>query len=83
MHVHSSQDDYILLGLPGVTLQSTRHEVILHGLWEVAPERHIISNDPPVTSMVLMVLNGKKCITYIYYIIKQLLTYVSVDMGCY
>ena len=36
-----------------------------------------------VTSMVLMVLNGRKGITYIYYIIKQLLTNVSVDMECY
>ena len=30
-----------------------------------------------------MVKNGRKCITYIYYIIKQLLTYVSVDVECY
>ena len=43
----------------------------------------VILHDQSVTSMVLMVQNGRKYITYIYYIIKQLLTYVSVDMECY
>ena len=47
-------------------------------LTEVTSERQVISLDPSVTSMVLMVQNGRKCITYIYYIIKQLLTDVSV-----
>ena len=83
MHIHSSQYNYILHGLPDVTLQSTRREVILHGLQEVMSECRVISNDPSVTSMILMVKNGRKCITYIYHIIKQLLTYVSVDMECY
>ena len=70
-------------GLPDVTLQSTRHEVILTGLREVTSERQVISHDPSVTSTFLWSKNGRKCITYIYYIIKQLLTYVSVDMECY
>ena len=70
-------------GLPDLALQqSTQHKVILHGLWEVASERQVISHDPSVTSMVLMVRNGRKCITCIYYIIEQLLS-VSVDMECY
>ena len=80
MHIHSSQYNYILFGLPDVTLQSTQHEVILHGLWEVTSECQEIAHDPSVTSMVLMVLNDRKCIAYIYCIIKQLLTYVLVDM---
>ena len=46
--------NYILDGLPDVTLQSTRHEVILHGLGEVTSERLVISHDPSVTPMVLM-----------------------------
>ena len=83
MHIHSSQYNYILYGLADMTLQSTRHEVILHGLREVTSERQVISYDPSVTSMVLMVSNGRKCIIYIHYIIKQLLTHVSVDMECY
>ena len=33
-----------------MTLQSTRHEVILTGLWEVTSERHVISHYPSVTS---------------------------------
>ena len=69
--------------LPDVTLQSTQHAVILHGLREVTSERQVILHDPSVTSMVLTVQNGRKCITYIYYIIKLLLTHVSVDMECY
>ena len=79
MHIHSSQYNYVLHGLPDVTLQSTRHKVILHGLQKVTSERQVISHDPSVTSMVLMVKYDRKCITYIYFIIKQLLTSVSVD----
>ena len=52
-------------------------------LREVTSERQVISHDPSVTSMVLMALIVWKCITYIYFIIKQLLTYVLVDMECY
>ena len=63
-----------------MTLQSTQHKVILHGLREVTSESQVISHDPSVTSMVLVVQNDRKCITYIYYIIKQLLTYFSVDI---
>ena len=55
MHIHLSQYTYILHGLPYVTLQSTRHEVILHGLREVTSERQVILHDPSVTSMVLMI----------------------------
>ena len=68
----------MLHGLMDVTLKSTQHEVMLHGLREVMSERQVISHDPSVTSMVLVVQNGRKCITYIYFIIKQLLTYVLV-----
>ena len=64
-------------------MASTQHKVILHGLWEVTLERQVISHDPSVMSMVLMVQNGRKCITYIYYITKQLLIYISVNMECY
>ena len=39
-------------------LQSTRHEVILRGLWEVMSERQVISHDSSVTPMVLK--NGIK-----------------------
>ena len=70
-------------GLLDVALQSTWHEVILHGLREVKSERQVVSHYPSVMSMVLMVQNVRKCITYICFIIKQLLTYVSVDMECY
>ena len=70
-------------GLPDMTLQSIRHEVILHGLREVTSERQVISHDPFVTSMNLMVQNDRKSVTYFYCIMKQLLTYVSVDMECY
>ena len=83
MYIHSSQYNYILHGLLDVTLQSLRHEVILHGLREVTSERQVISHDQFVTSMIIIVLNDRKSITYIYFIIKQLLTYVSVDMECY
>ena len=46
-------------------------------------ECQVISHDPSVTSMVLMVKNGRNCMTYYYFMIKQLLTYISVDMKCY
>ena len=82
MHIHSRQYNYILHGLPDVTLQSKQHKVILHGLREVTSERQVIVHDPSLKSMVLMVLNDRKCITCIYFIIKQLLTCVSVDMEC-
>ena len=55
----------------------------MHGLREVTSERQVISQNPSVTSMVLTVSNDRKCITYMYFIIKQLLNYVSVDMECY
>ena len=55
MHMYSSQYNYILHGLPDVTLQSTQHEVILYGLLEVTSERGVISHDPSLTSMLLMV----------------------------
>ena len=45
------------------------------------PIIEVISHDPSEMSLVLMVQNGRKCITYVYYIIKQLFTYVS--MGRY
>ena len=83
MHIHSSQYNHILHGLPDITLQSTQHEVILHGVREVTSEHQVILHDPSVTSMVLMVYNGTKCITYICFIIKQLLTSVSVDLEYY
>ena len=83
MHINSSQQNYILHGLPDVTLHDTRQEVILHNLREVTSERQVISHDPSVEPMVLMVENDRKCISYIYFIIKQLLTYVSVHMECY
>ena len=70
-------------GLPDVTLQSTQDEVILHGLREMTSERQVILHDPSITSMVLMVQNSRKCITYIYYVIKQLLACDSEDMECY
>ena len=57
-------------------------QVILHSLQEMTSERQVILDDPSITSMGLMVQNGRKCITYNYYLIKQLLlTYVSVDMN--
>ena len=61
-------------------LQSIWHEVILNGLREVTSECQVIWHDPSIRSMVLKAQNGRKCITHIYYIIKQLLTYVSVEM---
>ena len=73
----------ILYGLPDVALQSTRHEVILHGLREVTLELQVISHDQSIPSMVLMVQSGRETHNNIYYIMKQLLTYVSVDMKCY
>ena len=55
MHIPSSQYNYVLHGLLDLTLQSTRHEVILHGLQVVRSERQVISHDPSEASMVLMV----------------------------
>ena len=55
MHIHSSQYNYILHGLPDVMLQTTRHKVILQGLREVTSERQVISNDPSITLTGLMV----------------------------
>ena len=83
MRIQSSQLNYILHGLLDVTLQNTRHEVILHGLREVTSKRQAILHEPSVTSMVFMVYNDRKSITYIYFIIKQLLTDVSVVRECY
>ena len=51
-----SQYNYIMHGLPDVTLQSTRHEVMLNGLREVTSDRQVILHDPSVTSM----FNGLK-----------------------
>ena len=51
MHIHSSQYNYILHGLSDLTLQRTRHEVILNGLREVTSKRQVISHDASVTSM--------------------------------
>ena len=65
----------MLHGLPDMTLHSTHHNVILYGLWEDTSERQVILHGSFVLSMVLMVKSGRKCITNIYYIIKQLLTY--------
>ena len=70
-------------GLPDVTLQSTGHEVLLHGLREVMSKPPVILHDSSITSLLLMVQNGRKCIANIYYNIKQLLTYVSIDTECY
>ena len=47
--------NYILHGLPDVTLQNTLHEVILHGLQEMTSKRQVISHDPSITLMVLIV----------------------------
>ena len=66
-------------GFPEVTLLAPQHEVILHDFHKMTsePERKVISHYRAVRSMVAMVLND------IYILIKQLLTYVSVDMECY
>ena len=69
-------------GLPDVTLQSTQHEVILHGLREVTLERQAISHDPSVTSMVLMVTMAGKHNMHLSYN-KQLLTIVDFCFGRY
>ena len=55
MHIHSSQYNNVFHGFPGVMLQSTQHEVILHDFRKVTSERQVISHDPFVTSMVLMI----------------------------
>ena len=76
MPIHCRWYNYMSHGLPDVTLQSTRHEVILHSLRVVTSEHQVISHDPSITLMAFMVQNVWKCITYVYYITKQLLTYV-------
>ena len=55
--------------VPDVTLQSSLHEVALHGLREVTSERQVISHYPSVPSMVLMVqkIKGKHIINLLYY----------------
>ena len=53
MHIHSSQYNYILYCLLDMMLQRTRHEVILHGLWEVTSDPQVISHDLSVTSKAL------------------------------
>ena len=73
----------VINGLLDVTFQITQNKVILHGLLEVTSESKLISQDPSVTSMVLISQNGKKYITYVYYITKQLLTIVLGDIECY
>ena len=50
---------FLLHGLPNMTFQSTRHKVILHGLQKVTSELQVILLDPSITSMVLMVQNGR------------------------
>ena len=50
--------------LPEMMMQSTQHEVLLHGLQEMMSERQVISHDPSVISIVVMVQNDSKCITY-------------------
>ena len=49
-----------------VTLQSKRHAVILHGLQEVTLEREVILHDLSVTSIVLMVQNGRNIYLFMY-----------------
>ena len=46
-------------------------------------KRQVISHEPSVMSIILMVKNGMTREIYIYHLTKQLLTYVSVDMECY
>ena len=55
----------------------------MHGLQKMTSDRQVISHDQSVMSVILMVQNGKNCITYSSHIIKQVLTCVSVDMKCY
>ena len=50
--------NYRLHGLPDVTLESTRHEVVFLSLREMTSERQVIVHDPSVMSMVLIVENG-------------------------
>ena len=49
------------------------------GLREVTSERQVIPQDPSVTSM----FSWSRMAIHLLYIIKQLLTDVSVDMNCY
>ena len=53
----------MLLCLPDVTLQITRHEVALHVLRVATSEHQVITRDPVIMSKDLMVQNGRKCIT--------------------
>ena len=56
LNYHFFVNNFIILhGLPEVTLQSTRHEVILYGLREMTSERQVILHDPFVRSIVLIV----------------------------
>ena len=79
MHIYSSQYNYILHGFPEVMLQSTGHEVILHGLREVTSKRQVISHNPSVTSIVSCI---KRQEMHNIHLLKQLLAYVSVDLEC-
>ena len=63
-----------------MTLQTTRHGVILHGFQEVTSEHQVLLQNRVVKAMVSRVQNGSKYIVYLYHIIKQLLTSVLVDM---
>ena len=54
MHIHSSQYNYITwLDGPGFAKLTARGNIAW--LWEVTLERQVMSHDPSVTSMVLMV----------------------------
>ena len=76
--------NYVLHSFLEVILETTRHEVIFHGFQEVISECQVISNDRAVMSVVQMIQNGRKYITYnLYHTIIQLLMYVSVGMKCY
>ena len=71
MPIHCRGCNYMTHGLPDVTLQSTRHEVILDGRWEVTSERQVVLRDPSIKSMGLIAQNGRKCIKSINYIINN------------
>ena len=70
MHIIWHYYNYMSHGLTNRALQKTPHEVILHDVKEVTSERQVITHDQAVTSMVPMVKNGKKYITYLYHVIK-------------
>ena len=65
-------------GLADVMLQSTQHDVILHGLLEVMSECQVILHDSFLTSLVLMAQNGRKCITYINLGIKHVFLCITI-----